>query len=202
MYTSLVDVGAHYQMALLVAWPIFGGTTLLAGTWEELPTSNAIKGRGGPGFLGLDGSLWVIGGFTGKEASDIHRYDLAAGKWEEIQVASVPGQPLFTARSVFGRGGHSCGTKCGHSGHILVFGGEIDPSDLGHEGAGDFSNTNFCLDPKTLTWHDIHVSGDIPGPRGWLASTEVPGKGVVVSGGMDNSNTRLTDLYYLDYHLE
>lgn len=174
----------------------------LAGTWEELPSSDAIKGRGGPGFVASDGYLWIIGGFTGKESSDTFRFNITAGKWEQVEVASTPGQVPFTARSVFGRGGHTCTSRCGHSGHILVFGGEIDPSDLGHAGAGQFSNTSYCLDPVTLTWHDVSVGGDIPGPRGWMASTELSGKGVVISGGRDDSNTRLTDLYYLDYHLD
>jgi N-acetylneuraminic acid mutarotase len=183
----------------------------LTGTWEDLPCPEGILGRGGPGFVALDGSLWVIGGFVGKEASDIHRFDLTTNTWEtNITVTSTdPDAPAFTARSVFGRGGHSenCPVSgCSHAGHLLVFGGEIDPSDLGHAGAGQFSNTTFCMDTKqTRTWHSVMTasSGDdsLPGPRGWGASCEIPERGVVVSGGMDDENQRLNDLYLLDYHV-
>jgi N-acetylneuraminic acid mutarotase len=184
----------------------------VAGTWEELPSPEGCLGRGGPGFVALDGSLWVIGGFTGKESSDIHRFDLTTNTWENnISISpssNDPNQAAFTARSVFGRGGHSsdCSVSgCGHAGHLLVFGGEIDPSDLGHAGAGQFSNTTYCLDPKTRTWHFVTTSSDnneeYPGPRGWGASTELPGRGVVLSGGMDDRNQRLNDLYLLDYHI-
>jgi N-acetylneuraminic acid mutarotase len=193
-----------------------GGTRRLAdlwrydtnsNTWEELPSPEGCLGRGGPGFVALDGSLWVIGGFTGREASDIHRFDMAANSWEtNITVTSADhDQPAFTGRSVFGRGGHDCSTAgCGHAGHLLVFGGEIDPSDLGHAGAGDFSNTTYCMDPKTRTWHTVLTSnGDdqyYPGCRGWAASCELSNRGVIVSGGMDNENKRLDDLYLFDYH--
>ena len=189
-----------------------------AGVWEELPTSDAIKGRGGPGFVALNGNLYVIGGFTGQEAADIHQFNVATNTWQQLTVENSNSlQPKFTPRSVFGRGGHSCsssgdsgGTQCGHDGHILVFGGEIDPSDLGHAGAGQFSNSTFCLDPTAATgpkWHPIEIRGDgeegeqqQPGPRGWGASTEIPGRGIIVSGGIDDDNVRLGDLYFLDYH--
>ncbi|KAG7671835.1 hypothetical protein Ndes2526B_g07254 [Nannochloris sp. 'desiccata'] len=228
--TSKMPMGRNYHSACSVGTNIYifggcggtlpeGGTRRLAdlwrydtvaGTWEELPSPEGCVGRGGPGFVAVDGSLWVIGGFTGKEASDIHRFDIATSTWElNIEVkSSNPDQPAFTARSVFGRGGHSSGCSapgCGHAGHLLVFGGEIDPSDLGHAGAGQFSNTTYCLDPISRTWHAVSTSasdnGEYPGPRGWGASTELPGRGVILSGGMDDQNQRLDDLYLLDYHV-
>ena len=33
----------------------------------------------------------------------------------------------------------------------VLFGGEVDPSDKGHAGAGQFSNDTFCLDPVRRT---------------------------------------------------
>jgi N-acetylneuraminic acid mutarotase len=171
-----------------------------SGAWQELPTSEAITGRGGPGFAAAAGALWVVGGFTGQEANDVHRFNLSSNNWEQVAVASTPGQTPFTARSVIGCGGHACGGGCAHDGHLLVFGGEIDPSDLGHAGAGQFSDATLCLDPAARCWHAVEVGGAAPGPRGWVASTEMAGRGVIVSGGMDDSNTRLSDLFLLDYH--
>ena len=45
------------------------------------------------------------------------------------------------ARSVFGAVAHPT------TGRIFAFGGEVDPSMLGHEGAGDFCADLTCLDP-------------------------------------------------------
>ncbi len=32
----------------------------------------------------------------------------------------------------------------------VLFGGEVDPSDKGHAGAGQFSNDTYCYDPSTV----------------------------------------------------
>lgn len=171
-----------------------------SGKWEELPSSDAIKGRGGAGFVAGQSNLWVIGGFTGKESSDIHRFDLIAGAWHQVE-ASSSNEREFTARSVFGRGFHSCtASGCGFSESIFVFGGEIDPSDLGHAGAGQFCNETFCLDTSTCTWRLLAGKGDAPVARGWMASTDLPGRGMIISGGVDDANGRLGDLHFLDVH--
>ena len=172
-----------------------------SGAWEELPSSADIKGRGGAGFVAQgEDALIVVGGFTGTESSDVHRFDLRAQRWERLDVSSTVPVP-FTARSVFARASHACdtGAGCGHAGHVLVFGGEVDPSDLGHSGAGQFSDQTFCLDPSALTWHGVAAGGEAPGPRGWAASAAAPA-GLVVSGGIDEANARLGDLYLLDMH--
>ena len=44
--------------------------------WRQLPTCDAITGRGGAGFAASpDGeALFVVGGFSGKEMNDVFRY--------------------------------------------------------------------------------------------------------------------------------
>ena len=190
--------------------------------WEALPVSDAIAGRGGPGFVATEdgGSLYVIGGFTGKEASDIHRFDVRMNTWETHisspdHRASTPkdsGRAGFTARSVFG-----CGSVGRGSGEVVVFGGEMDPSELGHAGAGIFSNATFCFDPVEKKWRDCEVSTmavveggereeetaeeEVIEGRGWVASTTIqytsPNPTLVVSGGVTNENKRLQDLLIL-----
>lgn len=150
------------------------------------------------------GSLWVLGGFTGSEASDVHRFDLRANAWEEVPARGDAVR--FSARSVFARASHSscAAAACGHRDHILVFGGEVDPCDQGHAGAGQFADDLCCLDTSALSWHRVAAAGAVggegPAPRGWAASSEVPA-GLVVSGGIDESNTRLGDLWLLDLHV-
>lgn len=163
----------------------------------------AVQGRGGPGFVSLGESLWALGGFIGAEASDVHRFDLRAGKWEQVAFTSASGESqavTFSARSVFAKGAHSgCSGLCSHENHIVVYGGEVDPSSLGHAGAGQFAGDVLCLDTAARSWHSLEVAGQAPCARGWAASTEVPA-GVVISGGLDTDNARLGDLFLLDMH--
>jgi hypothetical protein len=35
----------------------------------------------------------------------------------------------------------------------VLFGGEVDPSDKGHAGAGQFSNDTYCYDPSKVSVH-------------------------------------------------
>mmetsp|Transcript_11900 Transcript_11900/g.25566 ORF Transcript_11900/g.25566 Transcript_11900/m.25566 type:complete len:342 (+) Transcript_11900:55-1080(+) len=174
-------------------------------TWSALPTHDAIRGRGGSCITSsADGRrLYVLAGFCGHELADSFCYDLAAGKWEEAA-------PLPVARSVFGAAVHSSpapsgcsGAGCGHGGHIMAFGGEVDPSTQGHEGAGDFSADLFCYDESARNWHKLSVSNDAgsPGPcaRGWYAYTSLEG-GLLVHGGLDCKNERLGDMFVLNAH--
>jgi hypothetical protein len=105
-----------------------------ANHWHRLPEHDTIKGRGGSCLLASadERNLFVLGGFCGHELADMYCYDLAGGKWREE--TSLP-----FARSVFGAAAHSCSSAgCDLHGAVIVFGGEVDPSDKGHEGAGDF----------------------------------------------------------------
>lgn len=143
----------------------------------------------------------MIGGFTGSEAADIHRFDLRTKQWEEVAVASSGLVAPFTGRSVFARAAHACDSAaCDHSGHIILFGGEVDPSELGHAGAGHFTDTVYCMDPVTKEWHGVHAAaGEGPGPLGWMASTSVP-EGMVVHGGINKNNERQGGMFLLDVH--
>ena len=54
------------------------------GLWSRLP-SGEMEGRGGtPLALAQDGSaLYVVGGFAGREMSDVHRFDIASRTWSK-----------------------------------------------------------------------------------------------------------------------
>ena len=54
------------------------------GLWSQLP-SGEMEGRGGtPLALAQDGSsLYVVGGFAGREMADIHRFDIASKTWSK-----------------------------------------------------------------------------------------------------------------------
>ena len=151
-----------------------------------------LQPRGGAGLVAHADKLFVIGGFSGQEQGDVHMFDLTHNTWQEVK----GGRPL-PARSVF-----ACGlisqTQNKDNHWIVVFGGEVDPSDLGHEGAGAYADEAFVLDPTKphLGWHPLHVEGTAPPPRAWLAST-FNDSGVALHGGNAPDNSRLDDLFFL-----
>ncbi|KAL4430939.1 hypothetical protein ABPG75_006195 [Micractinium tetrahymenae] len=180
--------------------------------WRQLPSSDAIKGRGGPGFAATPGALFVVAGFTGQEANDVHRFDLATESWDCPRCCGGPAQhgsaaagcshaeaPVqLPARSVCAVAAHACGA-CAHANHVVCFGGEVDPSTQGHAGAGGYSNELFCLDTSCQHWHRCTPAGAPPAPRGWMAATACAA-GVVVHGGNDVNNQRLADMWLLEMH--
>ena len=99
----------------------------------------------------------MVYGFGGEELDDVHCYDPATGQWSAVETTGDKPSP----RSVF------CATGIG--GHVVVFGGEVDPSDLGHLGAGKFSAEAFALDTEIGAWtrlDDATGAEHHPGPRG------------------------------------
>jgi N-acetylneuraminic acid mutarotase len=167
------------------------------GRWEQLPSpGDACHPRGGPGLAVAGGKVWVVYGFGGEELEDVHCYDPAAGKWTVVETGGDKPSP----RSVF------CATGVGK--YVVVFGGEVDPSDLGHLGAGKFSAEAFALDTETGAWKrldDASESEQHPGPRGWcaFAAGETDGgPGLLVYGGNSPTNDRLGDIYFFTPVLE
>ncbi|XP_065874118.1 thiohydroximate-O-sulfate sulfur/sulfate-lyase (nitrile-forming) NSP5 [Euphorbia lathyris] len=156
-----------------------------------LPGDNC-KGRGGPGLVVAQGKIWVVYGFAGMEVDDVHCFDPAQGKWAQVET----GGEKPTARSVF--------STVGMGKYIIIYGGEVDPSDLGHMGAGKFAGDGYVLDTETLVWKRVEdgmgSEKDHPGPRGWCAFGPggLEGKqGLLVYGGNSPTNDRLDDIFFL-----
>lgn len=160
--------------------------------WVEFPSPGEnCKGRGGPGLEVAQGKIWVVYGFAGMEMDDVYCFDLGQKTWAQVETTGL--KP--TARSVF--------STCCSGKHIVVYGGEIDPSDQGHMGAGQFSGEVYALDTETLSWvrlDDRVESSGHPGPRGWCAfagARQGGLEGLLVYGGNSPSNDRLDDIYFL-----
>nr|KAG5694897.1 hypothetical protein BaRGS_029514 [Batillaria attramentaria] len=157
------------------------------GVWRKLPTSDVILGRGGAGFTAVGNKLYVIGGFAGKEMGDMHEFDTETLQWRQMEVT-----PSLPPRSVFGV--VSLGSR------IFVIGGEVDPSDLGHAGAGQFSDEVYVLDTKdeAAGWRKVETTGEKKlSPRGWFSAAPFGSDGVLVFGGNALDNSRLDDAYLL-----
>ncbi|KAG6541331.1 hypothetical protein Mapa_017273 [Marchantia paleacea] len=162
--------------------------------WEAQPTpppsSNCVP-RGGPGLAVVNGAVWVIFGFNGGELRDIHRFDLDENSWEEVEVTGD--KP--SGRSVFGS------SAVGK--YIIIYGGEVDPSDQGHLGAGAFSSEVYVLNTEDRVWSKPDVTieeGNNPGARGWYAFSSY-GNSLLVYGGNSDSNDRLDDMFVLTLKL-
>eukprot|EP01127_Copromyxa_protea_P014060 TRINITY_DN3869_c0_g2_i3.p1 TRINITY_DN3869_c0_g2~~TRINITY_DN3869_c0_g2_i3.p1 ORF type:complete len:180 (-),score=37.24 TRINITY_DN3869_c0_g2_i3:36-575(-) len=159
-----------------------------ANTWTELSSVGAPTPRGGPGVTATESDIYVFYGFNGGELDDIFAFNIETGAWREIKTT---GEETPTPRSV-----HSV-SYLGNQ-RIFLWGGEGSPSNLGHEGAGKHFGDGFVLELGSNQWTKIPVSDVAPKPRGWLASTAVPGGGVIF-GGLADDNTRQADLFIYYY---
>ncbi|CAH8290623.1 unnamed protein product [Eruca vesicaria subsp. sativa] len=66
--------------------------------WIKFPSpGEGCKGRGGPGLEVVEGKIWVVYGFTGDEADNVHCFDIGKGEWKEVETKGE--KP--SARSVF-----------------------------------------------------------------------------------------------------
>jgi N-acetylneuraminic acid mutarotase len=155
------------------------------GEWEQMPSSDAIEGRGGPCFINDGkGSLYVVAGFAGRETNDIHRFDIASKKWSQCSDAGL------RPRSV-------C-AHCNAGDKVVIFGGEVDPSEKGHAGAGAFADDSLLFDPKSNQISTLPASG--PPPRGWSSMASCADGRVVLFAGLtgdDEKPERLNDLWVL-----
>ena len=171
-------------------------------SWTALSTGNIeIPGRGGAGFMpSADGKyLFIVGGFAGKEMNDVYRYDIEAQTMSKIyeQDDDQETNPL-----------RPFSVSCGGVLHGLIhyFGGEVNPSQKGHEGAGGFSNEVQVLDGSTgkMDGKAVAISGQAPRDRGWTDAAVLREHGedkLVVFGGLsgDDSNPiRLNDVWVLE----
>jgi len=174
---------------------------IIANTWTNIGASALLKGRGGPNFMTFssEAMLGVIAGFSGEESNDGHLFNLSSTAWEGVGMANqLEG---LRPRSV------CVSASFPSTGVSVIFGGEVDPSQKGHEGAGGFENDVVLLDESTAQYLTSipASSGEWPETRGWSAGASVDdGNGIgklFVFGGLSGDDTnpkRLNDLWCLD----
>ncbi|KAK8916807.1 Nitrile-specifier protein 3 [Platanthera zijinensis] len=157
--------------------------------WRQFPLpGDECPPRGGPGLAVSSGKVWVVYGFSGaEELDDVHAFDLAREEWSTVDASGKKPSP----RSVF--------SVAGIGRHVLIYGGEIDPSDLGHLGAGQFGGEVYALDTESYSWSRVDDgAAPHPGPRGWssFSAAEFGGeKCLFVYGGNSPTNDRLDDIF-------
>ncbi|GAX14619.1 hypothetical protein FisN_6Lh402 [Fistulifera solaris] len=169
---------------------------ILTQTWSEGPNAQ-LAGRGGPNLVALQGGrcLQVVAGFCGHETNDAQVYSVEEEQWLEQGVMTLS---EMRPRSVCVAGSFPS------LGVAVIFGGEVDPSDRGHEGAGGFANDLVLLDEATGEYQETipasETAKDWPETRGWSAG-DVHQNALYVFGGLsgdDASPRRLDDLWKLE----
>lgn len=186
--------------------------------WTELPPAPG-PARGGPSTAyvgqgqGQDqgqgrGKLYRINGFDGKseQGGSIDVFDFASGAWEPSITYPADGVSGPVPRSV------ACLVPVTVKGkiHLVTMFGEHDPSSLGHEGAGKMLGDVWAFDIESRTWDEVITSStgsgsghdETPVARGWFAAAAAAAagcqSGVIVHGGLAESNERLGDVWLLD----
>jgi hypothetical protein len=139
--------------------------------------------------------LYVICGFAGEPTRDVHLF--SEGKWSRL--ADFPAD--IESRSVC-----ASGALPGFN-LVCIFGGELTPSNRGHEGAGDFTNEVILVtcNESALTFRPTMEGSETPMARGWLdchvlKSTETEAK-IIYHGGLtgdDEHPVRMNDTWMLD----
>ena len=152
--------------------------------------------------------MWLIGGFAGEETNDILRFDLEGEKWTRCPSEWLRPRSVSASFSL--------------GGAVFGFGGEVSPSDRGHEGAGGFAGDIFAIDattgePLTVRTVAAHggdlwaptpadgVAGGMPPPRGWGGATSISKSQAILFGGLtgdDASPVRLDDTWLISIRLQ
>lgn len=82
---------------------------------------------------------------------------------------------------------------------IVILFGKLDPSTLGHWGAGKMSDYIWRYDIDDKKWSQVRLgAGDKLAPRGWFAADTFGESRVVVHDGIDEDNNRLGDIWIVD----
>jgi len=163
-----------------------------ANAWRRLGDA-PVAGRGGAVLeASTDGkSLWLVGGFAGHETRDVLRYDVASNRW------SVLPSEWLRPRSV--------SASFALANNIFVFGGEVQPSDAGHEGAGAFADDLIAMDASTGVEVPVRMDSAapagatlLPPARGWGGAAALSGNRAIMFGGLagdDAAPERLADAW-------
>jgi hypothetical protein len=172
--------------------------------WTELSPA-PVSPRGGAALVYHDGHLYLHGGFDGNEHSELVVYSVSDDTWKSPSIANANGDQsaVPAPRSV-----HSMmpiASSNGNQANLVVLFGEGHPSDIGHDGAGNFFEDGWYLSivkgqedgALQASWTKLNFAGDIPPPRGWFQAVPLSGDKFLVSGGLKGDNTRLADLYNL-----
>ncbi|KAI8609091.1 hypothetical protein BC830DRAFT_883014 [Chytriomyces sp. MP71] len=187
---------------------VFNPTT---GMWTIVPPHPDLSPRGGGSLACVGSRLVLFGGFNGCELGDMYVLNASSNipesqyAWQRIDAGSEIMSPMTWPgkRSVAGF------VALPSLDSIALFHGERDPSEKGHEGAGEYNDdvwvfkftSSVDAPAQTGAWErciDDSEKGQAPAGRGWIAAAGWQGDTVVMVGGFDGT-TRDNGVYLLEF---
>jgi hypothetical protein len=174
--------------------------------WRQL-SSAPDPPRGGTSIAFSCGRLYRMNGFDGKneQGGCLDVYEPETDGWTTL---------VYHADGVSGPEPRSVSALLavkvqGRESLVTLF-GERDPSALGHQGAGKMLVDVWIWDVQSKAWREVQVRGntsesgaldgdDKPCARGWFAADCFGEEGIVVQGGLGESNERLGDVWLLEF---
>ena len=160
--------------------------------WRRLPTpdSEQLPARGGCALVYLNNALWVFGGFCGRELSDIASFDLVTQTWTYLTDAKISPRSVFAFGSI--------------DNVLIGHGGEQNPSELGHAGAGEFADDVIIIQPTKENGDQVQTKRlefgkPAGGRRGWHAGATIK-SAFYVFGGNTSENERDNSLLAIEFH--
>lgn len=174
-------------------------------SWSRL-ASAPDPPRGGTSIAFSEGLVYRMNGFDGNTelGGSVDIYSPDANAWTTHSYAA-DGRSGPGPRSV----GALVSCNIGGRPSLVTLFGERDPSALGHQGAGKMLSDIWILDLQSKVWNEAQVRdnkdasiegglNNYPASRGWFAA-EPFGHGIVVQGGLGESNDRLNDAWLLEF---
>lgn len=168
---------------------------IASNTWTKLPSSPLICGRGGPSMTASSDNkrIFIATGFSGNENNDIHVYDIETKTWTQLAANS---DNKYRARSV-------C-ASCTLSNVMVIVGGEVNSSELGHAGAGDFDSKIVTITATSNSSCEVNTYDNASEhfvPRGWNSMTAISDTKAILFGGLagnDENPLRLNDTWLIE----
>ena len=172
--------------------------------WTKL-ASAPDPPRGGTSIACIGGLIYRMHGFDGKteQGGSLDIYSPDSNEWSTVHYTpDNKSGPIPTSVSTL-----LSITIAGRPCLVPLF-GELDPSALGHAGAGRMSSYVWVYDIESRTWEKVEkwatVQGkyaeEYPIARGWFGADVVKLEGeerVVAQGGLGEDNQRLDDIWIL-----
>lgn len=165
--------------------------------WRQLPDAPP-PGRGGSSLAFVAGKIYRMNGFDGSKeiGGAVDVFDTASSTWSSISFSSDSPE----ARSVSAL----LPVHVGGKQYLATLFGERDPSSLDHAGAGKMLSDVWLFDLESQKWSKVDGNdGGVPAPRGWFDADvvqNVDGKqAIVVHGGLAEDNSRLGDVWMLEF---
>ena len=159
--------------------------------WKQLPSpdSQQLLPRGGCALVYLNNALWIFGGFCGRELDDIASFDLVTQTWTYVTNTKI------SPRSVFAFG-------C-LNGALIGHGGEQNPSELGHAGAGEFADDMIMIqftkeNGEYIQTKRVNFEKSVGGKRAWHAGATINNT-FYVFGGNTTENERDNSLLAIEF---